>query len=99
MPAYYGRQIRRISVAASARRLAHRRTLSPRVMMQLRQPLNRRGLHGGQERARFAMKAAVPQARRIVHIAQPRKLVVAPAVPQHRSNAFAWARVAVGIAI
>ena len=99
MPAYYGRQIRRIPVTASAGRLVHRRTLSPRVMMQLRQPLNRRGLHGSRDRARFAVKAAVPPARRVVHIIQPSKPIAVPAVPQRRSAAFAWALVAAGVAI
>jgi len=99
MPAYYGRQIRRIPVTASARRLVHRRTLSPRVMMQLRQPLNQRGLHASRDRARFAMKAAMPQARRIAHIVQPSKLIAAPAVPQRRSAALAWALVAAGVTI
>jgi hypothetical protein len=99
MPAYYGRHIRRIPVTASARRLVHRRTLSPRVMMQLRQPLNQRGLHASRDRARFAMKAAMPQARRIAHIVQPSKLIAAPAVPQRRSAALAWALVAAGVTI
>ena len=58
MPAYYGRHIRRIPVTASARKLVHRHTLMP-----LRQPLNRRGLHGSRDSARFAMKGAVPQRR------------------------------------
>jgi hypothetical protein len=99
MPAYYGRHIRRIPVTASARRLVHRRTLSPRVMMQLRQPLNQRGLHASRDRARFAMKAAMPQARRIAHSVQPSKLIAAPAVPQRRSAALAWALVAAGVTI
>jgi hypothetical protein len=68
-------------------------------MMQLRQPLNQRGLHASRDRARFAMKAAMPQARRIAHIVQPSKLIAAPAVPQRRSAALAWALVAAGVTI
>jgi hypothetical protein len=68
-------------------------------MMQLRQPLNRRGLHGSRDRIRFATKPAVPQARRIVPIIQPSKLIAAPAVPQRRSAAVAWALVAAGVAV
>jgi len=67
-------------------------------MMQLRQPLARRGLHDSRDRARFAMKAAVPQARRS-QVAPPSKLIAAPAVPQRRSAALAWALVAAGIAV
>jgi hypothetical protein len=99
MPAYHGRQTRRIPVTAGARRLVHRRMLSPRVMMRLRQPLNRRGLHGSRHSARFAIKAAAPQPRRIVQIVRPSKPVAAPAVPQRRSAGFAWALVAAGIAV
>jgi Transglycosylase SLT domain len=68
-------------------------------MMQLRQPLDRRGLWGSRERARFAVKTAMPQARRIVHIVRPSKPIAAPAVPQRRLSAFAWALVATGVAI
>ena len=96
MPAYYGRQIRRIPVTASARRLVHRRTPGPRVTMQLRQPLNRRGWHGSRDRARFAIKPTAAQPRRVV---RPGKPMSAPAVPQRRSSAFAWALIAAGIAI
>lgn len=99
MPAYYGRQFRRIPVAASARRLVHRRTLRPRATLALRQPVDRRGLHGSWDRAGFARQAAVPQRRRLVQIVRPSKPVAALAVPQRRSNAFAWALVAAGIAV
>jgi hypothetical protein len=99
MPAYYGRQSRRIPVTASARRLLHRRTLSPRAAMQLRQPLNRRGLHGSRDRGRFAIKPVARQPRRIVHIVRPSQPMAVSALPPRRSAAAAWALVAVGIAL
>jgi hypothetical protein len=96
MPAYYGRQIHRIPVTASARRLVHRSTLSPRLAMHLRQPLGRRGVHGSRGRAHFPMRAPAPYARRTVHVARPTKQVAAP---QRRSAVFAWALVAAGVAV
>ncbi len=99
MPANYGRQIRRVPVTASARRLVHRRALSLRVAPQLRQPLNRRCLHGARDRVRFPMSAPARYQRRIVHLAQTTKQASVPIVPQRRPAAFAWALVAAGIAI
>jgi len=98
MPANYGRQIRRVSVTSSARRLAHRRILSPRVA-QLRQPLSRRGFHRARDRVRLPMRAPTRYERRAVHLARCTKQVSAPTAPQRRSASFAWALVAAGIAI
>src|SRR6266849_2053524 len=94
MPANYGRQIRRVPVTASARRLVHRRALSLRVAPQLRKPLNRRCLHGARDRVRFPMSAPARYQRRIVHLAQTTKQASVPIVPQRRPAAFAWALVA-----
>jgi len=86
-------------MTASARRLVHRRTLSLRAAPQLRQPLNRRGLHGARDRVRFPMSAPTKYQRRAVHLAQATKHAPTPIAPQRRSAASAWALVAAGIAI
>ncbi|HEX9491599.1 MAG TPA: hypothetical protein VF930_15040 [Stellaceae bacterium] len=99
MPANYGRQIRRVPVTASARRLVHRRIPSLRLAPQLRQPLSRRGLHGARDRVRFPMRAPTRFERRLVHLRQPATQASAPIAPQRRSAAFAWALVAAGVVI
>lgn len=94
MPAYYGRQIRRIHAIPSARRLAHRRILSPRAAMHLRQLSTRRGQYGA--RRHFPTRTPAPYARGAVQIARPSKQ---PAASQRPSRAVAWALVAAGVAI
>ena len=95
MPAIYGRHIRRVPVTASARRLVHRRTFSPRVAAQLRQPFNGR-FYGARARAQFPMRATAPHARRSTHLT-PCRTVAAP--QPRRSSVFAWALVAAGVAV
>jgi hypothetical protein len=99
MPVNHGRQTRRVSVTASARRLVHRRALSARAAPQLRQPLQPRGFHGARDRVRFPAMAPVRYDRRVMRVARPCQPARAPAAPRRRSAVIAWSLVAAGVAL